>query len=75
MLDNYRHLLKAPYDLNQEQIVTTAGHNGGSKNIEVVRTGFSELQNLGLTAKQIVTIAEKNGGSRNIQAVQKVSYN
>ncbi len=70
MLENCSLLLIEPYHLNHEQIVTIAGHNGGSKNIEAVKAAFTELRALGFSATQIVSIAGHDGGSKNIYAVK-----
>ncbi len=47
--------------------------NGGSKNIEAVKSSYHELKGLDFTVEQIVQIALHGGGSKNIEAV-KSSY-
>ncbi len=56
-----------------EQIVQIASHDGGSKNIEAVKSSYHELKGLDFTVEQIVQIAAHGGGSKNIEAV-KSSY-
>ncbi len=57
VLINCSNLLTAPYGLDHAQIVSIAGHGGGSKNIEAVQSAFEALRDLKFTAEQIVSIA------------------
>jgi len=70
VINNYKALLQQPYALTHQQIITIAGHDGGSKNIEVVQAAYQPLKDLGFTAEQVVKIAGNIGGSKNIEAVQ-----
>jgi len=70
VINNYKALLQQPYALTHQQIITIAGHDGGSKNIEVVQAAYQPLKDLGFTAEQVVKIVGHGGGSKNIEAVQ-----
>ena len=70
VLIKYKTLLAQPYELNRQQIIIIASHDGGSKNIEAVLAAFQSLKDLGFTAEQVVKIASHDGGSKNIEAVQ-----
>ena len=49
VLNRCNTLLSVPYQLNHEQIVTIAVHNGGAKNIEAIHHFFDVLTTLGFT--------------------------
>ncbi len=70
VLNNCNIFLSPSFNLNHQQIVSIAAHDGGSKNIDAVKAAFTELQALGFRAEQIVSIAGNNGGSKNIDAVK-----
>ena len=58
------------HGFSHEQLVRIAAHNGGSKNLEAVKTNFQALKDLGFTPDHIVKMVGHIGGSKNLEAVK-----
>ena len=56
-----------------KQLIQIAAHDGGSKNLETVKTSYQALKDLNFTPEQIVQIAAHAGGSKNLEAVSNYS--
>ncbi|OGV28801.1 MAG: hypothetical protein A3E88_06055 [Legionellales bacterium RIFCSPHIGHO2_12_FULL_35_11] len=71
VLNSYNILLEKPYNLDRQQILRIASHDGGSKNIAAVQKFLPKLMNFGFNADQVIKIVGHDGGSNNIDVVQQ----
>src|SRR3990167_5037458 len=60
-------------DFNHNQLISIAACNGGSKNLDAVKTNYEALRKLKFTPEQIVAMVSHDGGSKNLDAV-RVNY-